>query len=297
MSPDNGFERLANGHILGLGRRLVAQPDWLELYLQEDLADAGDVTSDSLFGSDDLGQASIVAREAGVVAGGSHAVEVFRRLGADAEQRMNDGSYAKAGDVLLTVRGPAASLLKGERLALNLMARMSGIATETRRLMEALADACCGAVVAGTRKTTPGFRVFEKEAIKIGGGEPHRMGLHDAAMIKDNHREAAGDIGAAVRRIHEAHPDIAITAEVETLDDALAAAAAGAHWLLIDNQTPATGKQWAQAVWNAHPGVKIEASGGITADNVTDYGWADRISMGSLTTAARGLDLSMEWAA
>jgi nicotinate-nucleotide pyrophosphorylase (carboxylating) len=150
--------------------------------------------------------------------------------------------------------------------------------------------------VAATRKTTPGFRVFEKEAVHTGGGEPHRMGLWDAAMVKDNHIPACGgDVAAAVRKVVAANPRFTVTCEVESLPDALAAVRAGAHWLLIDNQDPATGKAWAEAAWRESPHIKIEASGSIRPDNILEYGWAHRVSLGWLTQKAPGKDLSMEW--
>ncbi len=172
---------------------------------------------------------------------------------------------------------------------------MSGIASLTRTLQEQLATACSTAQVAGTRKTTPGFRFFEKEAIRIGGGDPHRLDLHESAMVKDNHREAAGSAAEAVRRVKAAWPGKVVSCEVESLDDAVAAAAAGADWILIDNQQPLVGKAWADQIWKQHPDVKVEASGGIRPDNVVDFGWADRISLGALTQKAPAKDVSLEW--
>ncbi len=276
--------------------RRVAHPltDWIGLYLEEDIG-SGDLTSNGIPALADDGAARMVMRQPGVVAGLRHAIEVFARLGATAEPMCKDGSEVEAGVTVLTVTGPAKAILAAERLALNIVGRMSGIATETRRLAGLLAEACCGAIVTGTRKTTPGFRAFEKEAIVLGGGDPHRMGLYDAMMVKDNHREAAGGTGIATAILRAAHPDIMLEVEVESLEDALAAATNGADWLLIDNQSPETGRDWAETVWEAHPEVKIEASGGITSDNLVAYGWADRISLGALTHAARSLDVGLDW--
>ncbi len=284
-------------HYRGGGATAVAQPDWLSLYLQEDLDEAGDITSESIFSADEHGAARLVAREDCLLVGLDVAGEICARLGVKTTQHMNDASWIKAGDVALVMEGPVAAILKAERLVLNVLGRMSGIATQTRALVETLADACCGATIAATRKTTPGFRHYEKLAVALAGGEPHRAGLYDAAMVKDNHREAAGGVAKAVQAVAQRHPSVIITAEVESLEDAMDAAAAGAHWLLIDNQSPEVGKQWADAVWAQHPAVKIEASGGITDQNVAAYGWADRISMGALTTAARSMDFSLEWGA
>lgn len=268
--------------------------DWIALYLEEDLGD-GDITSEPLFAPDVQGAASMVMRQAGVIAGLRHAIDIFGRLGAVAEALAEDGARVEAGCQVLRVTGPARGILAGERTALNMVARMSGIATMTRGLAERLAKECCAAVVTGTRKTTPGFRAFEKEAIQLGGGDPHRFGLFDAMMVKDNHRAIAGDTAAATRTLRAAHPDKLLEVEVESLEDALSAAAAGADWLLIDNQDPATGQAWADAVWKDHPEVKIEASGGITPDTIAAHGWADRISLGALTHQATSLDIGLDW--
>ena len=267
--------------------------DWIAAYIEEDLPD-GDVTSEAIFGRDDEGTARMVAREPLFTAGLEVAREVFKRFDVQARAE-RDGVWVDAGAVLMTVEGNARGILAAERLALNIVGRMSGIASQTRLLMERLGDACSAAVVAGSRKTTPGFRAFEKQAIRIGGGDPHRMDLSDEAMIKDNHREAAGDVRSAVASVKEAHPDKVLTTEVESLEDALAAAAAGTDWILIDNQDPEAGRAWAQQVWDAHPDVKIEASGGIGPDDVTRYDWADRISLGWLTHHAVSKDVGLDW--
>lgn len=268
--------------------------DWIALYLEEDLGDEGDVTSDALFAPDDDGQAVMAVRQPCVVAGLEHAIDVFSRLGADARRVAADGDTVESGQVLLAVQGPVRAILAGERLALNIVARMSAVATRTRRLADALADAGSQARVAATRKTTPGFRAFEKEAVRIGGGDPHRMGLFDACMVKDNHIAAAGDVAAAVRKVREAQPEKTLTVEVEREEDALAAARAGADWIMVDNQSPDTGRVWAQAVRDAVPGIRVEASGGIRDEEVVAYGWADRISLGSLTGRA-GVDVGLDW--
>jgi len=278
----------------GLRRRV---PDWIGLYLEEDLDGDGDVTSDAVFGLGDRGEARVVARERFFVSGLRHAAEVFRRRGCRPDVVAAEGDWTEEGAVLVRVAGPVRGILSAERLALNLLARMSGVATRTRGVVEALQAAGSGARAAGTRKTTPGFRVFEKEAILRAGGDPHRMGLFDEAMVKDNHAAAAGGVAEAVRRVRSAHPDLVVTAEAERLEDALAAADAGADWILIDNQDPATGKAWAEALRAAHPRIGVEASGGITEADAARFGWADRVSMGGLTQRARSVDVSLEWGA
>ncbi|HEX2066796.1 MAG TPA: carboxylating nicotinate-nucleotide diphosphorylase, partial [Candidatus Thermoplasmatota archaeon] len=224
------------------------------------------------------------------------AAELFRRLGAAATAAAPDGAWVEGGAVVLEVEGPVRAILAGERVALNLLGRMAGVASLTRELADRLAAAGCRARVAATRKTTPGFRAFEKEAVRVGGGDPHRMGLWDAAMVKDNHVAACGgDVAGAVRKVVAANPGKEATCEVESLPHALEAARAGAHWLLIDNQAPATGKAWAEAVRREFPRVKVEASGGIRPDTLVEYGWADRVSLGWLTQKAWAKDLALEW--
>lgn len=274
---------------------MPGERDWIGIYLEEDLG-AGDITSTAVLPEGHRGRACIVARERLFLAGTPHAVEVFRRLGAAATPSGGDGRWVASGEKILEVAGPSRAILAGERLALNLLGRMSGIATLTRELVERLSAASCPAAVAGTRKTTPGFRAFEKEAIRIAGGDPHRSGLFDEAMVKDNHILACGgDVAAAVRSVVAAHPAATVACEAESLEDALAAAGAGAHWVLIDNQPPAAGKQWAREVRKRFPRIKIEASGGIRPDTLLGYGWADRVSLGWLTQKAPGKDLSLEW--
>lgn len=294
--------------------------DWLGLYLLEDLG-AADITSEPLLSGRD-GAAQMVVRAGCVVAGLRHAIEVFRRLGAaahvpkgtgDGEQDLRDGMRGGVrdgvrldpGTIVLEVRGPATAILSGERSALNIVARMSGIATAAADLQDKLRKAGSGARVAATRKTTPGFRAFEKEAVMLGGGEAHRAGLFDQAMLKDNHLEAwsgkplgrtpAPLVGGAVGRVVAANPGRTVSCEVESLGHALAAVEAGAQWLLIDNQDARTGAEWAAQVRARFPHVKVEASGGITPDNVTSYGWADRVSLGWLTQKVAAVDVGLDW--
>jgi nicotinate-nucleotide pyrophosphorylase (carboxylating) len=270
--------------------------DWIGLYLEEDLG-PGDITANALFPPIHRSRARLVARERAFLSGATHAQEVFRRLGATVTASMNDGRWVEAGDEVLVVEGPTRAVLAGERTALNLVARMSGVATSTRDLAEALQAKGSRAKVAGTRKTTPGFRSFEKEAIRAGGGDPHRMGLFDEGMVKDNHREAAGaGVGHLVRQVKQANPGRIVTCEVESLEDAVEAARAGADWILIDNQEPAVAEAWAQEARQAAIHLRVEVSGGIRPDNLLTYAWADRISMGWLTQKAPAKDFSLEWA-
>jgi nicotinate-nucleotide pyrophosphorylase (carboxylating) len=268
--------------------------DWIALYLEEDIG-AGDVTGEAVFGPSQAGAARVVARERALVAGMAHVADVFRRRGCATEVVVPDGRWAEAGTTVAVVRGPVRGLLSAERVALNLLSRMSGVASATRTLAEQLTDECAAAIVAGTRKTTPGFRAFEKEAIRIGGGDPHRLGLFDEAMVKDNHIAACGSVALAVRRVRQANPGKVVSCEAESLAAAKEAAREGADWVLIDNQAPEVGKAWATALWEEFPQLKVEASGGITPENVLAYGWADRVSLGWLTQKAAGKDFALDW--
>ena len=272
----------------------MGAPDWIGLYLEEDIG-PGDITGEALFDAKAMGRAHVVPRERALSAGGAHLVEVFRRRGATATLLVPDGRWVEAGTPVARVEGPTRAILSGERLALNLVSRMSGIASQTRLLAEELTRACAPALVAGTRKTTPGFRAFEKEAIRIGGGDPHRMGLYDEAMVKDNHIAAAGSVADAVRRVKAANPGKVVSCEAESLAMAVEAARAGADWVLIDNQRPEVGKAWADALWAEFPQLKVEASGGITPQTLLSYGWADRVSLGWLTQKAQAKDFGLDW--
>lgn len=268
--------------------------DWIGLYLEEDLG-TGDITTDAAIPAGAQATARIVARERALMAGGAHVAEVFRRRGAKAEVLARDGTWVERGTAVVRVTGPARGILSAERVALNLLSRMSGVASLTRTLAERLTDECAAALVAGTRKTTPGFRVFEKEAIRIGGGDAHRMGLFDEAMVKDNHVAACGSVGDAVRKVRAANPGKVLSCEAESFEAAREAAVAGADWVLIDNQAPEVGHDWAKRLWDEFPQLKVEASGGITPDNLLAYGWADRVSLGWLTQKAPGKDFGLDW--
>lgn len=201
--------------------------------------------------------------------------------------------------VLATVAGPANRLLQGERPALNLLAHLSAIATRARAVVRVAADCGFAGRIAGTRKTTPGLRLFEKYALMLAGCDPHRSTLSSPAplMLKDNHIDAAGSIEAALRAAHRL-AGLAGTVEVEcrSLQDALLAASLGAHVVMLDNFAPADARLAAARVKSAHPRVVVEVSGGISTENVTDYfaPSIDVISMGSLTRGCPPIDLSLK---
>lgn len=274
----------------------VAKND-LERFLREDLGRRGDVTTKRLFGTHTIpAKARLFAREDVVAAGITEAAAVFERLGAKVTSRATEGTVVRAGTSLLMIRGMLQSILTGERLALNLLARMCGIATTTRRLASQVRAVNRHCVVAATRKTTPGFRMYEKRAVEIGGGDPHRFGLFDQVLIKDNHVAAlGGDVEAAVRRGKTGTPRLPVEVEVSSVRDAETAARAGADWILIDNVSPALARRMAVAARAIRPKINVEVSGGLHEKNVRMYApFADRLSLGMLTHSARSADVTLD---
>jgi nicotinate-nucleotide pyrophosphorylase (carboxylating) len=267
-------------------------------FLTEDIG-RGDVTSDRVVPKAARAEALMAARDACVVAGLPLAKAVF--LAVDPEisfaERASDGDRVAAGTVLARIEGPAGPILSGERVALNLVQRLSGIATVTRAYVDAVAGT--GASVSDTRKTTPGLRVFEKYAVHVGGGRNHRFGLYDAILIKDNHRAIAGGAQAAVAAARQSNGDaMPIQIEIDALADLPRVLDLGVEAVLLDNMTPA---QVAEAVKlaRAHPkgrGCWIEASGGITLATVRAYAeaGADTISVGALTHSASAVDIALD---
>jgi nicotinate-nucleotide pyrophosphorylase (carboxylating) len=262
--------------------------------LAEDLGDAGDVTAEAVVPEGARARARLVAREGLVVAGVPVAFAVFRRLDprVAAVASASEGARAAAGDTLLAVEGQARALLSGERTALNLLQRMCGIATAARAAVDEVAGT--GAIVLDTRKTAPGLRRLDKYAVACGGATNHRMGLHDAVMIKDTHAAVAGPIGAAVlRALAHGHPRERVTAEVATVEQLEEAISAGAGRVLLDNMDLET---LAQCVRHAHGRVVLEASGGLRPGGlraVAETG-VDCLSVGYLTHSVRAADVAMD---
>jgi nicotinate-nucleotide pyrophosphorylase (carboxylating) len=275
--------------------------------LDEDLGGPSgvDVTASATIPLEHRSTAQVIARADGVVAG----LDVFavvwddvrRRLGAGAvevHRLVDEGSRVRRGDVLLRATGPTQVLLTGERTALNLVCRMSGVATHTRRWADALAGT--GATVLDTRKTTPGLRALEKYAVRCGGGTNKRMGLYDVAMVKDNHKLAAGSVRAAYEAVRRAFPPVEVQVEVTTVDEALEAVGAGARFLLCDNMTPDLLRDTVAAVRAATPDrVELEATGGLTLEHAREYAatGVDYLSVGGLTHSSPILDLAVDLAA
>ena len=268
--------------------------DDIDRFLREDLGKKGDITSDALF-TRETARAVIIAKEKCVVAGLQEAQQVFTKVGASAHLLFKDGDIVRKGNSVLEVQGQIRSILKGERLALNIIGRMSGIATETKKMVQRCEKINPKVTVAATRKTTPGFRMFEKKAIILGGGEPHRYGLYDAILIKDNHLKMIESIEEAVLEIKRKLPGTPIEIEVENEADAIRAARLNVQIIMLDNFNPRTGKKVARKIRQINPGVRIEVSGGITADNIEKYAsFADRISLGYLTHSVKNKDFSLE---
>jgi nicotinate-nucleotide pyrophosphorylase (carboxylating) len=261
--------------------------------LAEDVG-TGDVTSLAIIPADRAGTADLVARAAGVVAGLPVAAAVFDAASGgavDFGQCVPDGATVARGDPLATVVGPARELLAAERTALNLLCRLSGVATHTRAWVDALAGT--KARVLDTRKTTPGLRILEKYAVRVGGGTNKRMGLFDVAMIKDNHKIAAGGITPAYRLVREAYPDVPIQVEVTTVAEAVEAVRAGAAFLLCDNMPPPLLREVVAAVGGR---AELEATGGLVLERAREVAGTgvDYLSVGALTHSSPILDIALD---
>jgi nicotinate-nucleotide pyrophosphorylase (carboxylating) len=273
--------------------------------LAEDFADGGDVTTVATVPPGEIAAAAIVARQPGVLAGGAIAVAVFesvanafaQRTGTsaiDVEFRLPDGAELAAGEAALRIVGPVTSLLSAERTALNLLGHLSGVATATRAWVDAVAGT--DARIRDTRKTLPGLRLLQKYAVRCGGGVNHRMSLGDAALIKDNHVVAAGSVAEAVAAVRELRPDIPLEVEVDDLDQFDEALAVGAQLILLDNFSLADSAEAVRRVRAGHPGVRLEASGGLTLERahaVAATG-VDFLAIGALTHSVTVLDLGMD---
>lgn len=269
--------------------------DLVRATIEEDLAGGVDVTTTSTVEEDQVSIAELVARDDGVVAGLEIAELVLRQVAApdeiEIEIGVRDGAQVHQGDVLLTARGKTRQLLTAERTTLNLLCHLSGVATLTRRWVDAVAGT--GAVIRDTRKTMPLLRSLEKYAVRCGGGRNHRMGLSDAALIKDNHVVAAGGVAEAFRLVRKAYPDISIEVEVDSVDDALIALESGAELILLDNMDVPLLRE---AVEKVAGRARLEASGGLTLDRaraVAETG-VDFLAVGALTHSAPVLDIGLD---
>lgn len=270
--------------------------DLLTLAFAEDVGD-GDHTTLSTIPADAMGKQQLIVKEEGILAGVDVARMVFEKFDPSLKMTtyINDGAHVKPGDVAFVVEGPVRSLLQTERTMLNIMQRMSGIATMTAKYQQKLSG--LKTKVLDTRKTTPGMRMLEKEAVKIGGGMNHRIGLFDMILIKDNHVDFAGSITNAVNRarayLKEKGKDLKIEVEVRNTPEIEETLGLNVDRIMLDNFTP---ERTREAVKLINGRCEIESSGGITLDTLREYGecGVDYISVGALTHSVKGLDMSFK---
>ncbi len=258
-----------------------------------------DITTRALIPSGMQVKGQIISKEEGIVAGVKLAVEIFTDFEVETKIMKNDGEKIQKDQVIMKIYGDPHNILSLERTVLNLMMRMSGIATLTAKLVELVKDVNPDVIVAGTRKTTPGLQFFEKDAIRSGGGDTHRYRLDDGILIKDNHLALVGDVAEAVSRARKyASFTKKIEIEVENTDETLQAARAGADIIMLDNMAPEEVIDVLSVLEKERlrGNIIIEVSGGINSDNIVDFAktGADVISTGYMTHSARSLDLSLE---
>jgi len=265
----------------------------IRLALNEDIF-TGDITSESMIPDDVMAKASFLSKDNGIVAGLDVVNTVFHTVDQEIvfNKLVTDGTEICKGQIIAIVEGRAKSLLSAERTALNFLQRLSGIATNTSRYVKAVSG--YKAVIVDTRKTTPGWRVLEKYAVRVGGGHNHRFGLYDAVLIKDNHIAVVGSIAKAVAMAREKIPHtMKIEVETENLDQVAEAIESGADIIMLDNMSL---DMMSEAVRLIDGKALVEASGGVKLENVTDIAktGVDLISIGALTHSAMPLDISME---
>jgi nicotinate-nucleotide pyrophosphorylase (carboxylating) len=276
----------------------MLRADYVEVVgraLSEDLGVLGDITSDACVPQTSHSEARFVARAPGVIAGLDVVAYVFEALDPSVtfEPLVSDGDRVEVGAEVARIAGHSRTILTGERTALNLLGRMSGVATATAELVEAVSGT--GARISDTRKTVPGFRALDKYAVRVGGGMNHRFGLYDAALIKDNHLVAVGSITQAVAAVRErVNPGVMIEVEVESLEQLSEALETDADRVLLDNMGP---ELLRQAVALAGDRITTEASGGVTLENVRELAetGVDIISVGWITHSAPQLDIALDF--
>ena len=272
--------------------------DKLLQFLHEDVGQ-GDVTTAAVVPEELTVEAVVVAKDSGVIAGIDEASVLAEALGLEGETYFLDGTEVKKGETLLKLCGNAQTILVAERTLLNLLSRMSGIATKTRRIVQQLQGRKATSIVAATRKSAPGLLYFDKKAVIVGGGDPHRLHLDDMVLIKDNHIVLAGDVASAIKKA-KAGTSFTKKVEVEVTKsaDAVAAAKAGADIVMLDNFNPAQARQAVSALKRAglRDKVILEASGGISEETLLDYASTgiDVLSLGELTHSVKAFNVSLE---
>ena len=272
--------------------------DALRGFLDEDIGH-GDITTDALVDPKAKATGTVICKERAVVAGLSESIILLKLLGCEGRPKVRDGQKVPAGTIILDASGSGSSLLKVERVLLNLLSHMSGVATATAELVNIAKKNGSSTRIACTRKTLPGLRYFEKRAVELGGGDTHRLRLDDVVLIKDNHLALAGSITESVRK---AKSKVSFTRKVEveatTPDHAVEAALAGADIVLLDNMTPQEVKKSVRLLEarKLRDRLLIEVSGGITRENLADYvqTGVDVISVGSITHSAKAIDMSLD---
>jgi nicotinate-nucleotide pyrophosphorylase (carboxylating) len=270
----------------------MTEQELIKAALAEDLAGGADITSEATISADANSSADFVARMDGVIAGSNIAHAVLAEVGiTDVTQLKKDGDSVKAGDILISVRGNTRAILLAERTALNFFCHLSGIATLTNKWVKEVSGTKCQ--VRDTRKTTPGMRVIEKYAVRMGGGVNHRMSLSDAALIKDNHIAAAGGVVAAFAKVRSTYPNAEIEIEVDTLEQLKEVLPLSPDLILLDNMNP---EECSQAVALVNGKCKLEASGGISISNARAYAQSgvDYIAIGALTHSAPVFDIGLD---
>lgn len=266
--------------------------DLIKRALAEDLQGGEDITSVATVSGSEKVVADFVARKTGVVAGIDMARTVLEEVGlTDIAVLVQDGAAVKAGDIVMTVRGDTRAILLAERTALNFLGHLSGIATLTRTWVDAIAGTSCK--IRDTRKTTPGMRLLEKYAVRMGGGTNHRMSLSDAALIKDNHIAAAGGVAQAFSKVRAKYPHSEIEIEVDTLEQLREVLPLKPDLVLLDNMTPA---QCEEAVAIVNGATQLEASGGISLENAKAYAatGVNYLAIGALTHSAPVFDIGLD---
>jgi nicotinate-nucleotide pyrophosphorylase (carboxylating) len=274
--------------------------DALVKFLHEDIG-TGDVTSNCLIPQDLHSRAQVICKnkKSAVVCGLEEMSLVFDLCGCNTKTLVSDGSWVQKGTVVMTIEGKTRSILKAERTALNLIMRMSGIASETRYMKDAIVDLSDSIIIASTRKTAPGLRFFDKKAVTIGGGNSHRIRLDDMVLIKDNHIAITGSVRKSIEIAKKkAASSITIECEAKNSDEVIEAITAGADIVMLDNFSPEEAAKIIKELsrMGIREKVKLEISGGITMQNIRDYAKAhpDIISVGFLTHSPKAIDFSLE---
>lgn len=262
----------------------------IDCAFKEDIG-SGDVTTNAIIDEHAQAEATWTAKDKGVIAGMNVARQVFERLDPDLQWMpgVEDGEYISTGTEIVAIRGRVRAILTAERIALNIIQRMSGIATKTRQFAEAIKG--LDTYILDTRKTVPGLRLLDKYAVKAGGGQNHRMGLYDLAMIKDNHIVAAGSINQAVRKVRNQHPELKIEVETTNYQQVEEALSAQADIIMLDNMNPRLMRKAVEMIGDR---AKTEASGNITLQSVREVAetGVDYISVGALTHSVKAFDIS-----